>query len=132
MPLSLTCECTRGGIVVKDLCVALQTVTELGPEGQPPPTALKPRVSSAKVTSSLRRSQSTTKAPSPSPPSPADPSHQQALRLLCNTDSLFETLESHQVSVICTSQLERGTAMGFHVERLTFRSQQLPPKQWMV
>ncbi|CAI8029236.1 Dynein heavy chain 9, axonemal, partial [Geodia barretti] len=83
-----------------------ETVTELGLEGQIiAPATSKPRVSSAKVTSLLQRSRrSVTKPTSPtpfSPPSPSSPpdtSH-QTVRLLCNTDSIFETLESHQTSI---------------------------------
>lgn len=75
-----------------------KTVSELGLEAQR--STSKPRVSSA-----IQRSQSTAKSssPLPSPSSPSSPPspHHQPLRLLCNTESIFETLESHQVST-CT------------------------------
>ena len=79
------------------VCV-MQTVLELGLEGQPTPSTPKPRISSARVTSALRKSQSKVTSPTPlSPsPSPPPPTHHPP-HVLCNTDGIFELLESHQV-----------------------------------
>ena len=87
------------------VCV-MQTVLELGLEGQPTPSTPKPRISSARVTSALRKSQSKVTSPTPlSPsPSPPPPTHHPP-HVLCNTDGIFELLESHQVYTHKASRL---------------------------
>ena len=80
----------------------LQTLSELGMESQPSPGTPKPYISSAKITSALRMTQSTAKQSSPSPSSShhhPSPANHHSLRLLCNTEGIFETLESHQVTL---------------------------------